>query len=258
MHTKICTEKPLEMSRLIRYPACIACLILICCFTKSLTAVAAEKNFSPSISFTEIFKTIKPSSYISKYDEWNLSAAGISIKVFNYAIKGYELLLQKHLLNNTEIISIVDFTKPSTQQRLFILNLATGKILFNTLVAHGRNTGLQYAKVFSNKFSSFESSLGFYVTQNTYNGNNGYSLKLKGCEKGFNDKALERNIVLHGAAYVSNEFIQQNGFLGRSYGCPAVPLEISNEIINTIKDGACLFIYFPTKKYLKQSVFINH
>jgi hypothetical protein len=124
-------------------------------------------------------------------------------------------------------------------------------------VAHGKNTGLQYATEFSNKLSSFESSLGFYVTMNTYNGSNGYSLKLKGCEKGFNDKALERNIVLHGAPYVSNKFIQQNGFLGRSYGCPAVPLEISDKIINTIKDGACLFIYHPTKKYLTQSVFIN-
>ena len=91
----------------------------------------------------------------------------------------------------------------------------------------------------------------------SYIGNNGSSLKLNGCEIGFNDKALKRNIVLHGAAYVSNEFIQQNGYLGRSYGCPAVPLELTKEIINTIKEGACLFIYHPGKKYLKQSVFIN-
>jgi len=245
------------MLKIIRYPACIACFILLFFAIKSLTAVAGENNFSPSIISPEICKTIKPASYTIKYDEWNLSAAGISFEVFNYAIKGYEILLQKNLLNNTEIISIVDFTKPSTQQRLFILNLVSGKILFSTLVAHGKNTGLQYATEFSNKLSSFESSLGFYITMNTYNGSNGYSLKLKGCEKGFNDKALERNIVLHGAPYVSNKFIQQNGFLGRSYGCPAVPLEISDKIINTIKDGACLFIYHPTKKYLTQSVFIN-
>jgi hypothetical protein len=253
-----CVHKnPKEMFKLIRYPACIACLLIFLCVAQSFTAIASEKNFSTTVSVPEFFKSNKPASIISKYDEWNLSAAGISFEVFNYAIKGYQYLLQKHLLTNTDIISIIDFTKPSTQQRLFIINLTTGRVLFNTLVAHGRNTGLDYATEFSNKSSSLESSLGFYITMSTYNGNNGYSLKLKGCEKGFNDKSLKRNIVLHGAPYVSNEFIQQNGYLGRSFGCPAVPLELSNEIINTIKDGACLFIFHPNKKYLKQSICIN-
>jgi hypothetical protein len=246
------------MLKLIRYPACTACLLLFLCIAQSFTIVAAENKIPTPVNISGLFTSIKPVAIIAKYDEWNLSAAGISLEVFKYAIKGYQYLLQKHLLTNTDIISIVDFSKPSTQQRLYILNLVTGRVLFNTLVAHGRNTGLQYATVFSNKSSSLESSLGFYVTLNTYTGNNGYSLKLKGCEKGFNDKALQRNIVLHGAAYVSNEFVQQNGYLGRSYGCPAVPLELNNEIINTIKNGACLFIYHPNKKYLKQSVCINH
>jgi hypothetical protein len=236
----------------------MACLLFFFCSAQSIAAVATEKKISTTINIEGLYKTIEPSSIISKYEEWNLSEAGISFELFKYAIKGYQYLLQKQLLTITDIISIVDFSKPSNQQRFFILNLTTGKILFNTLVAHGRNTGLQYATAFSNESSSLESSLGFYVTMSTYTGNNGYSLKLMGCEKGFNDKAVQRNIVLHGAPYVSNEFIQQNGYLGRSYGCPAVPLELSIEIINTIKNGACLFIYHPTKKYLKQSVFINH
>lgn len=246
------------MLKLIRYPACMACLLIFLCIAQSFTVVATDKKISTSINSTGLYKTLEPSSIISKYQEWNLSEAGISFELFKYAVKGYQYLLQQHLLTNADIISIVDFSKPSNQQRFFIVNLTTGRVLFNTLVAHGRNTGLQYATAFSNKNSSLESSLGFYVTMGTYTGNNGYSLKLKGCENGFNDKALQRNIVLHGAPYVSNEFIQQNGYLGRSHGCPAVPLELSNEIINTIKNGACLFIYHPTKKYLKQSVFINH
>ena len=246
------------MLKLIRYPACVLCLILFLCIATSFTLTAAKNNLSYPPRVTELITINKPSPIISKYHEWNLSSAGISFEVFNYAFKGYQYLLQKQLLRNTDFITIVDFSKPSTQQRLFVINLTSGKVLFNTLVAHGRNTGLQYATEFSNKTSSLESSLGFYITMDTYIGNNGYSLKLNGCEKGFNDKALKRNIVLHGAAYVSNEFIQQNGYLGRSYGCPAVPLKLTEEIINTIKDGACLFIYHPGKKYLQQSVFINH
>ena len=246
------------MLKLIRYPACVLCLILFLFIATSFTLTAAKNNLSYPPRVTELITVNKPSPIILKYHEWNLSSAGISFEVFNYAFKGYHYLLQKQLLRNTYFITIVDFSKPSTQQRLFVINLTSGKVLFNTLVAHGRNTGLQYATEFSNKTSSLESSLGFYITMDTYIGNNGYSLKLNGCEKGFNDKALKRNIVLHGAAYVSNEFIQQNGYLGRSYGCPAVPLELTKEIINTIKDGACLFIYHPGKKYLQQSVFINH
>lgn len=227
--------------------------------------IVAVKNSEKSIVAANFFlpkyseKKINTLEGIAdKYKAWNIEATGISNEVFTYAIKGFNCLLQKNKINNTNIITIIDFSKPSTQKRLYILNLTSGKILYNTLVAHGRNTGLLYPISFSNKSSSLESSLGFYVTLNTYLGNNGYSLKLQGCEKGFNDNALQRNIVLHGAGYVSESFIQQNGFLGRSYGCPAVPFEVHQQIIDMIKNGSCLFIYHPNRNYVQRSAFINH
>ena len=234
-------------------------------FVSSGKPTVAEKNsdktllaakFAPTNYFEK--KIFTPEFIADKYKAWNIAAAGISNEVFTYAIKGFNCLSQSNKINNTGIITIIDFSKPSTQKRLYILNLTTGEILFNTLVAHGRNTGLLYPTSFSNKSSSYESSLGFYVTLSTYTGNNGYSLKLQGCEKGFNDNALQRNIVLHGAAYVNESFIQQNGFLGRSYGCPAVPFELHHQIIDLIKNGSCLFIYHPNKKYVQSSAFINH
>jgi len=217
--------------------------------------LAATKFSLAKFSEKKIFT---PEGIADKYKAWNIAASGISNEVFTYAIKGFNCLSQTNKISKTNIITIIDFSKPSTQKRLYILNLTTGEILYNTLVAHGRNTGLLYPTSFSNKSSSYESSLGFYVTLDTYSGNNGYSLKLQGCEKGFNDNALQRNIVLHGAGYVSESFIQQNGYLGRSYGCPAVPFKLHQQIIDLIKNGSCLFIYHPNTKYVQRSAFINH
>ena len=130
-------------------------------------------------------------------------------------------------------------------------------MLFNTLVAHGKNTGEEYAHYFSNNPSSLQSSLGFYLTKEAYTGSHGLGLKLIGLEAGFNDRAAERAIVMHGASYVCNEFIDQYGRLGKSWGCPAVPFELHEQIINTIKDGTCLFIYYPDKAYLAASKLIR-
>ncbi|GAB2831585.1 murein L,D-transpeptidase catalytic domain family protein [Ferruginibacter profundus] len=191
------------------------------------------------------------------YTAWNLNAAGISQEAFSEAIKGYTYLQEKKLLNNTNVLTIVDYSKPSSQKRLFVLDMNEGKILFNTLVAHGRNSGLEYASNFSNAEASHKTSLGFFITMNTYTGNNGYSLKLQGCEKGINDKALERAIVVHGADYADENFLHNNGYLGRSYGCPAIPEKLSKKIIDTIKNGSCMFLYHPTKKYSAASKILN-
>ena len=191
------------------------------------------------------------------YNEWNLTAAGISKQAFDYAVKGYQYLKQKNMLKNTSVITIVDYSKPSSEKRLFVLDMNEGKILFQTLVAHGRNSGYVYATDFSNAASSYKTSLGFYVTADTYTGNNGYSLKLKGCEKGINDKAMERAIVMHGADYADENFLQHNGYLGRSHGCPAVPEKVSKQIIDVIKNGSCMFLYYPTKKYTGHSKILN-
>ena len=122
-------------------------------------------------------------------------------------------------------------------------------MLFNTLVAHGRNTGEEFATSFSNQAESFKSSLGFYATGEIYNGKHGMSLKLDGLEKGINDNARERGVVIHAANYVSNSFIKNNKRLGRSLGCPAIPAESLNEIVNTIKNKSCLFIYHPSRSF---------
>ena len=131
------------------------------------------------------------------------------------------------------------------------------KVLFNTLVAHGRNSGKEWATKFSNQLSSYKSSPGFYITGQTYSGSNGYSLKLTGIENGINDKAFQRAIVMHGAGYVNESDIASQGYIGRSQGCPAVPLKDAKKIINTIKDGTCLYIYAPSPNYLSRSAMLN-
>ncbi len=191
------------------------------------------------------------------FDKWKLETSGLSREAFEMAQKGYAVLDEKHLLNKNNLLTIVDYSKASTQKRLFVLDMATGEVLINSLVAHGRRSGQNYATDFSNKEESHKSSLGFYVTLNTYVGENGYSLKLKGCETGINDKAYDRAIVLHGADYVSEKFIQQNGYLGRSYGCPAVPKVISKKLIDVIRGGSCMFLYYPSKNYSNQSKLLN-
>jgi hypothetical protein len=141
----------------------------------------------------------------------------------------------------------------SNAKRLWVIDLTTNKILYNSLVAHGRNTGDEYAKNFSNAPESYQSSLGFYATGEIYSGKHGRSLRLDGLEKGINSNARDRAVVIHGANYVSNSFIQNNKRLGRSLGCPALPMDLSNEIIQTIKDKSCLFIYYPSKAYKQTS-----
>lgn len=149
---------------------------------------------------------------------------------------------------SNHIFTFVDFSLPSTFKRLWTINGETGEILFNTYVAHGRNTGDNEPVHFSNKPQSHQSSLGFYLTCNSYIGKHGKSLRLQGLEKGINDKAMERAIVIHGADYVSETFINAHGRLGRSHGCPAIPNDIVNDFIDTVKEGSLLFIYHPSYK----------
>lgn len=183
------------------------------------------------------------------YDSLRLNIMGLSQQAFLYGMQGFDYLYKAGKFSNDKIISIVDFSQPSSKKRLFIIDLDKMKVLFNTYVAHGINSGKEYAKAFSNRPESNQSSLGFYQTTDTYMGCNGYSLHLQGLEKGINDKADSRAIVMHGAGYVSESFIQSQGYIGRSWGCPAVPEKLHKPIINKIKNGTCLFIYSPDKNY---------
>jgi hypothetical protein len=191
------------------------------------------------------------------YQQFDLQEVGLTKKAFQYALKGYYYLLDHHWLNKTNILSICDLSQSSRNKRLYILDLEQKTLVVNTYVAHGRNSGGEFARSFSNSPSSHKTSLGFYVTQGTYIGNNGLSLKIRGMEKGFNDRANGRNIVMHGSEYVGPDFLQMNQFCGRSYGCPAVPADESDTIIDLIKEGSVLFIYHPTKKYITRSKILN-
>lgn len=242
------------MLSLIRMPLVAASLLLTTTNLKDGFAGNGEHT-----NFTAVTSADKNTStaVTEKYTSWQLDKQGISINLFAYAMKGYEYLTRVNKVINKNFITIIDFSKPSSEKRLFVINTTTGDVIFKTLVAHGRNSGKEMANNFSNAASSFASSLGFYITSDVYNGKHGVSLRLNGCEKGFNDNAYKRAVVMHGADYVSDSFIQQNGFLGRSYGCPAVPNNLSKKIIDVIKDGSCLFIYAPSKKYLSLSTIIN-
>ena len=248
------------MLRLFRNLLLATGFVLLTSFTP-LDQATNTKFLSGPLSFTSLTISGNINSFATnlsnKYDEWKLANMNISKELFNYAVKGYQYLAEKNILRNTGILTIADMSKPSSEKRLFVINVNTGEVLFKTLVAHGRNSGQEYARNFSNSKSSYASSLGFYVTTDTYFGKHGYSLRLRGCEKGFNDNANSRAIVVHGASYVSESFIEQNGYLGRSQGCPAVPEELSKKIIDVIKDGSCLFVYSPSKKYLRRSNILN-
>ncbi|MBC7829077.1 MAG: murein L,D-transpeptidase catalytic domain family protein [Chitinophagaceae bacterium] len=191
------------------------------------------------------------------YDSMKLKRAGLSKKAFEFAWKGYQYMLSRKLLRKTDVLSICDFSQSSRRKRLYIIDLETMKLLINTHVAHGRNSGNEFAKFFSNSEESHKSSLGFYVTRNTYWGGHGLSLQIEGLERGINDKANERKIVVHGSDYVGDRFLRSNPFNGRSFGCPAVPSKLTTKVINTIKNGSCFFIYHPTKNYISKSRILN-
>ncbi len=208
----------------------------------------------PGDSSTLITSKLNPGHTISSiYDSLRLNLMGLSQQAFEYAMKGFNYLLQTGKVTNDKVISIVDFSQPSSKKRLFVIDLDDYKVVFNTYVAHGVNSGRASADQFSNTAESNKSSLGFYETLNTYTGHNGYSLRLEGLESGINDNANSRAIVMHGAAYVDESLIQSQGYIGRSWGCPAVPEKLHKPIIDKIKNGTCLFIYSPDKRYLDHS-----
>jgi hypothetical protein len=177
----------------------------------------------------------------------------LEFKIFRMAIVGFH-----HLeISNKDVITIIDYSQPSTEKRLFTIDLVNQKLLFNTLIAHGKNSGENLATVFSNVPESKISSIGFFITAETYMGDNGYSLRIDGIEKGINHNARKRDIVIHKADYVSKDFIEQEGRLGRSWGCPALPNELSKDIIDTIKEGTCIFVFGEDDSYFKKSNYIE-
>lgn len=221
---------------------------------KSSVAVSARKKAAAHPDTTAAVITKKDTSV---YESLGLGKLGLSKEAFDFAMKGHDYLAAKGKLQNGDILSIVDFSLPSSEKRLFIVDLKNKKLLFNTYVSHGRGSGEAMATEFSNEADSHKSSLGFYVTGDTYMGKHGFSMRLLGQDKGFNDKANDRSIVMHSAPYVCEAAIKASGFIGRSHGCPAVPEALNKPIIDQIKGGSCLFLYSPDKQYAASSSIIN-
>ncbi|HVS98447.1 MAG TPA: murein L,D-transpeptidase catalytic domain family protein [Puia sp.] len=197
------------------------------------------------------------SQAILLYASMDLDSSGLDEKAFEYAWRGYHHLLEKGMIHKKAVLSICDFSQPSSSKRMYVIDVRRKRLLYRTYVAHGQNSGDEYATSFSNEVDSYKSSLGFYVTQRTYMGRNGLSLRLNGVDSGYNDMAAKRKIVLHGSSYVSDKYMQEFGTLGTSLGCPAIPSAVSGRIIRLVKGGSCLFIYHPTPQYLDNSSIIN-
>ncbi|MEP6675563.1 MAG: murein L,D-transpeptidase catalytic domain family protein [Ferruginibacter sp.] len=218
-------------------------------FVKQTVAVSVD----PLLPVTSVV----PSKF-SLYDSLRLGALGLTRQAYDNALRGFNNLVNAGKIINSNIISIIDFSKPSSEKRLFVIDVKNPAVLFNTYVAHGVNSGREMANQFSNSPESNKSSLGFFETETTYNGKNGYSLHLVGLERGINDNAYDRAIVMHGAEYVNENMIHNLGYIGRSWGCPAVSPKLSKPIIDKIKNGTCLFIYNPDKYYLSHSRMISN
>jgi hypothetical protein len=233
---------------------CLLCSFLLLPVVKagnnsgySETIISTDHHNAEALS-AEVYSNIL-------YDSLHLDKLGMKKEVLMYAYKGQQSLVKKGRIPNSTILTVCDFSQPSDTKRLYIIDVKDFKVLLNTYVAHGKNSGDLYANRFSNRSRSLQSSLGFYVTKGTYFGKHGLSLKLSGQDKGFNDKAESRAIVVHGASYIGDEWL--GGKMGRSFGCPAVPQRDAKKLINLIKNGTCLFIYHPLKSYLHGSNVLN-
>lgn len=186
------------------------------------------------------------------YQDLHRAAPGLSQSALKSAVHAYQKAEMNHLVKKP-ILTVIDYSLPSSQQRMWIFDVKRHQLLLKTHVAHGQNSGMQSANHFSNQPSSKASSLGTFITQDTYSGHNGLSLNLQGLEKGFNDNALNRRVVIHGAWYMDPSYIRQNGRAGRSWGCPAVAKSIASSLIDTIKGGSVVFAYYPDSHYLHAS-----
>lgn len=190
------------------------------------------------------------------YENLRLDEKGLSRTALDAALQGYLTLQEQGTLRNDNLLTVIDFSQSSRKKRFYLLDVKNNKLLENTYVAHGKNSGVDMAKSFSNVIGSEKSSIGFYVTEGTYAGKHGLSLKLSGLDKGYNDNAEARSIVVHGADYVNSGRVQ-SAYMGRSQGCPALPMKSYSSIINQIKNGTALFVYYPDAEYLKNSALLD-
>jgi hypothetical protein len=243
-------------------PVSIGKLFILSLFVLLLPMLAAAKKKNRHHHFTVHVSRFAERKLIALeaatlYYEMQLKDSGLNEEALKYALIGYHRLLKRHALRKTDVISVCDFSQPSSAKRMYVLDLQNKRVLYRTYVAHGMGSGRVFANSFSNVPNSYKSSLGFYVTRSTYVGSCGLSLRIDGVEKGFNDKANARAIVIHGANYVSERVLHKYGLMGTTFGCPAVPQEMASQIIPVLKNGTCFFIYYPSRRYLSASKMLN-
>jgi L,D-transpeptidase catalytic domain len=214
-----------------------------------------------SLVMAGLAATISPSATFAAARESNsrvfAGADAIDADVLRLALNAVTCARDSGVVKNDRLLTVIDYSKASTEPRLWVLDLDRERVLFEELVAHGRGSGDNFATRFSNEDGSHQTSLGLFRTADTYVGANGYSLRLDGLEAGVNDRARERAIVMHGAPYVSDANVRSVGRLGRSHGCPALRPAIARTIIDTIKQGSLVFAYYPDQQWLKGSRFLN-
>jgi len=185
------------------------------------------------------------------------SIGNIETEVFKMALDAASCAVRTGAVSAPETLTVIDYSKPSSERRLWVFDLKAKELVYEELVAHGQGSGANMATQFSNEDESHQTSLGLFVTRDTYVGKNGYSLRLDGLDRGVNDRARDRAIVMHGAPYVSEQFVKANGRLGRSWGCPAISAVVAKQMIDRVKGGGLVFAYYPDAKLLKTSRYLG-
>jgi hypothetical protein len=215
-------------------------------------AAAATAVAPPPVSAPVVRASATPILSVSAVDR-----SGISADVLQLALAAVTCAVNSGDMERPRTLTVIDYSRPSTEPRLWVFDVETGRLLFKELVAHGRNTGENMATRFSDVPESRQSSIGLFVTDETYVGSNGYSLRLDGLEPGFNGRARERAIVMHGAPYVNASLAASQGRIGRSWGCPALREAVARDVIDTIRGGGVIFSYYPDEEWLRTSRFLN-
>ncbi len=205
-------------------------------------------------SSSSTFATSSP-DINTQFKHLGQKAPHLNKRVLRYALAAYHKASVKGAVKKP-VLTVIDYSLPSSKQRMWVFDVSHERLLYNTYVAHGQNSGMNIPHHFSNQSSSKETSLGTFVTRDTYMGSNGYSLNLQGLEKGFNDNAFNRRVVIHGAWYVEPDFIRKAGRAGRSWGCPSIAKTLAKPVINTIKGGSVVFAYYPDRNYLSHSNYV--
>lgn len=233
-------------------------------YVKSLLCIFAFLGIVGWGPFNFLFGT--PSTYLKPESQsWiddqsrriTAQAPNMDRDVLKLSLAAY-IKAREHGINRKPFLTVVDYTKPSSERRLWVIDLTRSQVLFNTWVTHGLNSGTMHATSFSNDVNSLKSSLGVFVTENSYTGTYGYSLRIHGLERGINDNAYRRSIVFHGAWYASPNVARSKGMLGRSFGCLAVNPTMSRSLIDTIKGRSLVVVYYPDRRWLSQSQFLNY